>query len=344
MEIPKLPDNEEERLKALHDLKIVNTPIEKGFERITRLAKKIFDVPIVNITFIDKDTQFIKSSQGLEKLGTTPRDIAFCSHTILGEDVLVVNDAVEDKRFNDNPFVTEDPKIRFYAGCPVREKNNQKVGTICLIDQRPRTFTEAQIECFKDLASLVENELQSYSLASQNQSLNDKIDEIRKASSVDTLTRVWNRGAITQIVEKIYSLSFQNKEKFLVGMVDIDHFKLINDSYGHQVGDKVLCEVAKMLVDALRKNDAIGRWGGEEFLLIMQSGAHTELYQVLSRIKSSIEKTPIIYKKEQIFCTLTIGATVFDPNDPKPLEDLIGKADKNLYRGKNTGRNKVVLE
>src|SRR5579863_4037559 len=132
MKLPKIPENEAKRLKSLKALNILDTPLDENFERITRLTKQIFNVPIVSITLIDKDRQWFKSCEGLPNLENS-RDISFCAHAINEEDILMIEDAQKDERFSDNPLVTGDPNIRFYAGVPLSEDHENKIGTLCII-------------------------------------------------------------------------------------------------------------------------------------------------------------------------------------------------------------------
>ena len=156
--IAALPENEQQRLKALHDLALLDTAVEERFDRITRIAARIFDVPIALITLVDADRQWFKSRFGA--IGEqTPREQAFCAHAILGSQTLVVPDALEDDRFADNPLVCGKARIRFYAGRPIAAADGSRLGTLCVIDHRPRDFGQDEIQLMNDLAALVECEL-----------------------------------------------------------------------------------------------------------------------------------------------------------------------------------------
>ncbi len=160
---PSLPSDESERLEALHSLNILDTPPEERFDRITRLATKLFKVPIAIVTLVDSNRQWFKSAQGLS-VSETPRSISFCGHAILQDELLLINDAQLDPRFADNPLVTGDPFIRFYAGQPLKNSNGLKLGTLCLIDSNYRDLNAEEQQSFRDLAALVENELNSIQL------------------------------------------------------------------------------------------------------------------------------------------------------------------------------------
>ncbi|NEV92667.1 GAF domain-containing sensor histidine kinase [Psychroflexus sp. YR1-1] len=158
---PPIPVNEAGRLKELHSLRLVESLPEEELDLITKLASDICETKISLITLIDSKTQYFKSKQGLE-IENTPRDYAFCAHAINTPDkMLIVNDASEDKRFKDIPFVTKDPKIAFYAGMPLSTKEGFALGTLCVLDSKPKVLTVSQIEALKSLAKLVERSFES---------------------------------------------------------------------------------------------------------------------------------------------------------------------------------------
>lgn len=151
------PD-EEARLRALAELDILDTPPEERFDRVTRLAQRLFGVPMALVTLVDEDRQWIKSRQGLD-VEETERQHSFCDAAIRQSGTFVVKDAVGDARFAANPFVTGDPRIRFYAGHPLEAAGGERVGALCILDDRPRDFSEADRGLLRDLALWVQKEL-----------------------------------------------------------------------------------------------------------------------------------------------------------------------------------------
>ena len=155
---PAIPQNEQERLKDLHLLDVLQPVREDRFDRITRLVADMFGVPMVYISFVDANQQFFKSRVGVDACSTS-REVSFCGHAILQDDVFVIEDAHEDSRFRDNPLVTGDPHIRFYAGKPLKGTQGHNVGTLCLADRIARKFTEEDMRKLNDFALIVEKEL-----------------------------------------------------------------------------------------------------------------------------------------------------------------------------------------
>ena len=185
---PGLPVDEAERLSAVRDLNLLDTAREERFDRLARIARRVFDVPIVMITMVDEDRQFFKSRVGLDVLQTS-RDISFCGHTILGNETFVIDDATQDERFHDNPLVTGNPNIRFYAGVPLRHLNGHKLGTLCIIDQKPRSLDDEEFETLTDLAAMTQSEMGAIELA-----------------TIDDLTKISNRRGFIALAQNSVSL------------------------------------------------------------------------------------------------------------------------------------------
>ena len=141
--IAELPPNETERLRMLRLYRIVDTASERSFDDLTRMAAAICDTPISLISLLDERRQWFKSRHGLAATETS-RDVAFCGHAILQDDVFVVEDATQDERFANNPLVTAEPSIRFYAGAPLIVSSGASLGTLCVIDRKPRRITAEQ--------------------------------------------------------------------------------------------------------------------------------------------------------------------------------------------------------
>lgn len=158
MQVPEKPKNESERLATLQGLGILDTAQDERFDRFTKISARIFDIPIALISLVDKDRQWFKSAVGLNAK-ETPRNISFCGHSILGDDVFEVPNATRDSRFQDNPLVVGDPNIRFYAGAPLAAPNGHKLGTLCIIDKVPRRLSDEEKTMLKHLADMVVKEM-----------------------------------------------------------------------------------------------------------------------------------------------------------------------------------------
>lgn len=184
MKKPNIPLGEAGRVAALCSMAILDTAAEERFDRITRIAQAHFRVPIALVSLIDSERQWFKSRQGLDA-SETPRDISFCGHAILSDDILYIPNTREDLRFADNPLVTGGPKIRFYAGAPLHSPEGERVGTLCVIDDKPRVFSDAELMLLRDMAGCVEEELARANRLKATQQIRDQEQRIR--ALVDTI-------------------------------------------------------------------------------------------------------------------------------------------------------------
>jgi len=155
-----IPANEAGRIAALYAALLLDTPREERFDKIVEFAAREFDVPIALISLIDSDRQWFKAAVGLGPVCQTGRDISFCGHAIMRNDIMVVPDALADPRFADNPLVTGWPGIRFYAGAPLLQRDGYALGTLCIIDNRPRQLDDIELAILSTLRALLMQELE----------------------------------------------------------------------------------------------------------------------------------------------------------------------------------------
>lgn len=324
MQEPSYPENESVRIDTLRSLNILDTPSEERFDRLTRLAKRLFAVPIALVSLIDVNRQWFKSCIGLD-ISETPRHISFCGHAILGDEILIIPDATLDDRFHDNPLVTGEPKIRFYAGFPLAIGNGSKVGTLCLIDHHPRTLSDDEQELLHDLGHLAEQELAAIQLA-----------------TIDELTQISNRRGFKSLATHALNLCKRMNKPASLFFFDLDLFKEINDRYGHAEGDRALIGFSKILQEAFRESDVIGRLGGDEFVALLTNADLTESQLIFSRLEQ-IRKD--FNKREargyDILCS--VGTIEFDANQHQSIDDLLEDGDRLMYKQKQAKRTKVPV-
>jgi diguanylate cyclase (GGDEF)-like protein len=337
-----VPADEPRRLRSLRATGLLDSPLEERFERITRLAQRLMQTPIAAISLVDAERQWFKSIQGLD-VTETSRAAAFCAHTILEDDVVVVRDARGDPRFADNPLVTGDPNIVFYAGCPIRTPDGSKIGSLCLIDRRLRDLSAGDIDALRDFARLAEEELAaSFRHAADSELLAD-VEAVRRAARVDALTRVWNREAIFEALDAEIARARRAGIGIGVIMGDLDHFKQVNDTLGHAGGDAVLRQAARRMLAAIRDVDALGRYGGEEFLIVLgpcESAAAAA--DVAERVRARIAGDRFEAGPDGRTVTMSLGVAFALSARGLRSEALVDVADGALYRAKQAGRNQVV--
>ncbi len=338
---PSLSHDEPIRLQALRNLKQVHTPLEERFERITRLAKRLLRTSISAISLVESDFQWFKSIQGLN-VSETSRAVSFCGHTILGNESMVIPDARIDPRFAENPLVTGSPNIVFYAGHPIRSQEGSNIATLCVIDHAPRELDSEELQVLQDLAALAEVELNMSMHSAAQHELMTELDTVSRRAKVDELTRIWNRSAICELLEIAHSRALQRSRGFGLLIADIDHFKTINDTYGHCAGDEILRQCAKRMLGAVRDIDDIGRYGGEEFMIVLGRCENADVGAgIAERIRTSISEQPFETDFGTIKATISIGFAYADPGQNVSQECHVRSADRALYKAKDAGRNRI---
>jgi diguanylate cyclase (GGDEF)-like protein len=341
-------------MPALRQYAILDTLEEQAFNDITMLAAFICDAPIALISLVDGERQWFKSHIGLQAT-QTPREHAFCAHAILRpQEVMVVNDAMSDSRFSDNPLVTGDPRIRFYAGAPLITPKGVALGTICVIDSAPRELPAEKIEVLRALSRQVVAqlelrrvvaeldrsaiELQAYQrqLEGYQRQIETANAALEATSVTDGLTGVKNRRAFDQALHEELARASREKTSVSLLLADIDKFKPYNDEFGHLAGDDVLREVARILAAHARPFDVVARYGGEEFAVVLPRTGVEGAVVVGQRLRRAIEAAPWTNRG----ITISVGAST--TAGEMDGTTLIAQADQALYRMKQRGGNQVA--
>jgi len=324
---PVSPKNEATRINALHSLVILDTDAEERFDRLTRMAKRMFDVPIALVSLVDVNRQWFKSKQGLDARETS-RDISFCGHAILGESTFIIEDTKKDERFADNPLVTGAPFIRFYAGRPIKLNGNLKLGTLCLIDVVPRKLNSSDLQLLSDLAEMVESELSAM-----------------QSATIDELTQISNRRGFNALANKSLEYCKRNNVSASLAYIDLNNFKQINDSFGHAAGDQALRDFSRLILENFRESDIAARLGGDEFaaLLLNTNQDAAELaIQKFSQSLSIFNASKRDSNKDYDL-SFSYGLTQIDPNRHPNIEDALNEADTKMYQTKQLSEQTTNL-
>lgn len=310
-----VPHNEPQRLSQLRALNIINTPTEERFDRLTRLARRLFDVPIALVSLVEQDYQWFKSAEGYQEK-CSPRNISFCAHTILQDEVLVVEDALQDARFHNNPLVLGEPHIRFYAGCPLRSPGGSHVGSLCLIDHQPRSFNAEDRRALCDLAEMAEAELVAF-----------------QAATSDELTQITNRRGFMALGQLVLNDCLLKQRTASLAFLDLDKFKQINDTLGHREGDRALMDFADAMKVTFRHSDLFARLGGDEFVVLFNGLQPDEAQRQLQAFREYLQQQ-IRHLERHYPLDFSSGIVVFDPHHPCPLEQLLASSDATMYESK----------
>lgn len=315
---PELPSNEAERLHALRTLEILDTSHEERFDRVTRMAKRMFGVEISLVSLVDENRQWFKSAQGLDAT-ETPREISFCGHAINQDGLFIIPNAVEDVRFSDNPLVTEAPNIRFYAGYPLKLRQGINLGTLCLIDSKPKHLDEEDKQLLNDLGAMIEQEIRSIQLA-----------------TLDELTLISNRRGFLTLAEHSRQVCQRKQLPMSIILFDLNKFKPINDEFGHHEGDFALKQFAEVMRSVFRESDIIGRIGGDEFVVMLTGTSQEQIKIILDRFKTEMDEMNAAINKPYLI-EYSAGIASFTHDTDLSLEAMIAEADSAMYEDK-TGK------
>lgn len=350
------PDNEPSRLRALKEYGVLDTSPEQAFDDLTKLAAFICQAPLALISLIDDSRQWCKAKSG-DAPEQIPRELTFCAYAILTpSQLMIVPDALDDSRFRDNPLVTGEPGIRFYAGVPLVTPTGEALGTLCVFDRVPRQLESTQLDVLSALARQVMTQLELrrsllileqkiterdqylYKMEAYQREMEKQFEQIELQSSTDGLTGLKNRRAFDLRLEEEFSRTTRNAAPLALALLDVDSFKSYNDSFGHPAGDEVLRKLAEIIQRAVRTYDFLARYGGEEFVIIMPGTSHDGALVVAERVRRSVQAAS--WPNRQI--TVSVGVALIEA-DITTTSQLLECADQALYQSKATGRNRVTF-
>ncbi|GAB5461990.1 diguanylate cyclase [Hoeflea alexandrii] len=452
-----LPAQETERLEKLRSYKLLDSLPEEAHVRITRLAAKTFNVPIAAISLIEGDRLWFKAHIG-NAYNEISRKLTFCAHAICQDKVFVVEDATKDPRFSDNPYVTGAPHLRFYAGAPLRASGGLNLGTVNILDTKPRTITDDERESLADLAAMVIDSFEMRQLLNRANAaerrfidameslpngfvLYDKDDrlvicneryreiyaesakyivpgasfeeiirngvengqypdaigneeawiaerlemhqnpgepieqhlpgdtwlrvqerrtsegglvgfrfditelkrqerELIRLAWTDSLTDAMNRHRFMDLAGKEIERTKRRDGELSLLLLDADHFKQINDKYGHAAGDAILKGLVERWTRSLRSHDLIGRIGGEEFSILLPEANAANAIRTANRLRKEIAEVPFAFEGQLLRVTVSIGVATLAAGEDLP--SLMQRADRALYRAKEAGRDEVI--
>ncbi len=310
------------RLLEFSRLNPVITASEASFDSITRLVQLTLEVPTVAITLIDRDTQYLKARQGID-VETVPRCHAVCDIVVNSGEPLIIEDMQKDSRVADNPAVTGPLKLRAYAGAPLTTGTGLHLGALCLLDTKPRHFDARQIEILSGFAALVSDQL-----------------ELRALADKDFLTDTLNRRGFETVLHREMSRIARGRPAATLAMLDLDHFKRVNDTYGHHVGDMALKAVTALITTQLRNVDRLARMGGEEFALLLPDTRIDDGAVVVDRIRKAVADLRMDGFPE---LQLTVSVGIVDMTQADTDADAVMRdADTAVYIAKSKGRNRTV--
>lgn len=316
---------------------VVPETVKKGWQGILDLLAEAMDVPSALIMEIKE--KHIEVFLAGKKMGNPYHEgdsehlgIGLYCETVLGENrPLEVPFALADPAWSDNPDVKLD--MISYYGLPLAWPGGEMFGTICVLDDKRRSYSKVQKQIIEAFSRLVEKDLILLEKTAEIERTNERLTEM---SMRDGLTGLYNHRAIHEFLFVEIQNAVRYERKLTIAMVDLDGFKEINDHYGHKTGDILLKEMADLMKENLRESDILGRYGGDEFLVVFTDTGKEEAFKVIERLRKKAEND----KEFSLGVTISAGLAFLD--ERCTADELIKQADLALYKAKKRGRNRVV--
>jgi len=292
MQKPDIPNNEAERTRTIQNLGIIYSPSEARFDRITRLVCRHFDIDTALVTIVYKEIQWFKSSQGLNAC-STDRDISFCGHAILSDEALIVENALLDPRFMDNPVVTEGLRVRFYAGQPIKDSFGTTIGTLCLVDSVPRVFSAEDRQDLRDFARLVELEIAKPVDDNVVTRFVRSLNEHQRSLLIDPIVGSWNRRGFEALLEKELENASRLGEDLSLISVKLSSFDLILNRFGHDRIIDFSKFTASIVRDNLPNGSSVGSLGADAFVAVCSGMRPSEVSRLIDQLKTRFTETTL---------------------------------------------------
>ncbi len=318
-----VPADEDQRLRELERYGILEADSDEHFDRILDLTAAIFQTPIVALSLVEADRQWFLAKRGLQ-VRETPREMAFCAHAIVHDEVMVVPDARADERFRSNPLVFADPHIRFYAGAPLQTPEGHNLGTLCVIDREPRDLGPDQRELLHRLAQLAMREL-----------------ELRRLAHLCPITGLPTRHTFLSIGEREFDRARRDQHPLSLLLFDLDNLRLINNRWGHLAGDQVLTDLVQLARTFLQPQDFAARLGDGEFALLLVGIQPDQAMALADGLRTAVAHMPGVHTHSDFRLHISGGLTVLAPAD-RQFTDLIQRAERALELAKGNGRNQIA--
>jgi diguanylate cyclase (GGDEF)-like protein len=322
--------SEAHSLRELRNLGLLDSRNDSRFDSVIHLASSIFDVPVALVSPIDGEGLCISVQTGLDT-GDVPPDISFRAPAMPpGCEMLVIADTATDPRFMKSPLVIGNMNIRFYAGIRlVDDATGQTFGHLCILDRKPRDFSPAALQNLRYLATVV----------SALMDLHRRTEALGAVAATDLLTGLSNRSAFDAVLASSFDDVTLGHGPGLL-YIDLDHFKDVNDNFGHAAGDQVLVWFAALLRSCLSAGEIPARIGGDEFCVLLRTCEPGETMALGTRILDAARARRCEIAGEDLKLRLSIGCAEYPRQGQSPAE-LLQAADAALYRAKRMGRDNV---
>lgn len=338
----RAPD-ETQRLAALFATGLLQSPPDDRFDRLARMAAQTLKAQTAIIHLVDETRVERKAHYGLLLLSTPDsRNDSLCSIVVGTGEPLLVADTLRDERFYDNPWVTGDAHLRFYAGAPIHAPNGAAIGTLCLMGDEPRSMLDSEARLLCDFAALVDSEIAHSATRGSFQALSLQLAECSKLAATDAATGLWNRPAIIEILRSELARSLRG-EPTSVAFIGIDRLSEINSSSGRLAGDALIAGVSSCIRHCIRDFDSVGREGGDTFILTLSNCDRLPSRIVSERVRQFIFKQRFQSPMGPLKTSVSIGVAT-SVSGPLSLERVLSAAERSMISAKALGRNRLVSD
>jgi len=320
---------------------LLDVPGTERLERLVRLAASALRVEIAAVAVHTSDRVWFQAIAGASAVVAGAETL--CEIAFRSEGPTVIGDARADPRVGPYSRDAGNPGLRFFASHPLFAVDGGRIGGVCVMDFEPREFDGLAMRTLADIARMVETELRDGSLTRTQVELANNLEAARPQLLRDDLTQTWNRTGILEILARECARASRHQQRLGAALVDLDQLKRINDAHGHRIGDRVLRSAAERMIESVRPYDAIGRYGGEEFLVVIVENDPAVLFEIAERIRRNVAETRVHTDGAAIQITVSIGVAYTEPWQKMDSSQLVQIAIEALDSAKRVGPNRVAV-
>ena len=333
--------DEDKRLVALYRYLQLDSARDEAFDLLTEAAAEICRAPYATVSLVDRDRVWTKAGIGMPHGNETPRAQACCAHTIAEGDFLEIPNLASDARTVGMSHLRENLGAQMYAGASLVTADGFRIGTLCVMDREPRQLSERQRRL---LGGLARQAMSLIELRAHERQLKDALERAEHLASVDSLTGLQNRRVLFERLDLETARARRYGTPLSAVLIDLDHFKRVNDGYGHAAGDAVLRSVGKLIRGAVRASDLAARYGGEEICVLLPQTGPEGAQRFAESLRRKIGAMVHEFDGQRLSVTASLGVASLEPDlvvaEPQAL---VKAADIALYSAKRQGRDRVVI-
>ena len=339
-----MPEFEQQKGEVLQRFHILSETSVSVTSEMTKMVSLALEVPMVMVSLNQRYRRWFQAHIGIRNDAITSIE-NLCSLAQLSQSTFVVEDVKQELYFAKEQAVKGAPGIGFFAGTPLRNPDGQRFGTLCVLDTKPRRLTDRDKTLFMSMGAVISNDIclrsaGRYAVRDLIDAERDKCD-LYDLATTDELSSALNRRSFYYLADRERRRRNRHRTNLSVIMLDIDHFKHVNDDYGHAIGDVVIERFSEIVSATIRDDDIFGRLGGEEFALVLPDTDSEGAVVLAERIRQAIAAASFDADGVSFKITVSLGVGIPSAEEDS-IAEALDRADQALYLAKNTGRNKVI--